>query len=404
MNCKAEHGQIHGFSSLEALLAPLRTVDPGRCAGEVFSDCAGGARAQESSAPMSLSRRAVAYRTSPPPRRLDLDSLTDRQLLGVRLCDLGLRFAGSELEARASALHAELARRGIAFRPHLWLSTEWFSPDGVPGFAIPFYLAHPRLTALEAKQMREVEGGTPRSFMQLMRHETGHALDSAYRVHERTDWQAAFGPFNAPYRRHYQERPYSKRFVRHLDNGYAQSHPAEDFAETFAVWLDPQSHWRTRYHDWPALEKLSYVNRLMRQLARKEPLVRSRELVEPLASLTITLGAHYEEKRRRYGISRSFVYERDLRRLFRERKPGADGLKAASYLKHARPKIRKLVADSTGAFQYDIDRVLREMIARSAKLDLVVANGGRPQNGRTTQRVAAQLARYLEQGHHRHAR
>jgi hypothetical protein len=351
---------------------------------------------------MPRTRSAVARR--PSQRAPDLSGLSDRQLLRIRLCDLGLRLPGSELEARAAFLPAELARHRVAFRPRVWLSTEWFSPDGVPGFAIPFYLAHPRLTALEARQMHDVEGGSQRSFLQLMRHETGHALDSAYRLHAREDWREAFGAFDAPYYRHYREKPYSKRFVRHLDNGYAQSHPAEDFAETVAVWLDPESHWRTRYRGWPALHKLRYVDRLMREIARKRPLVRRHEQVEALPTLTLTLGEHYEEKRRRYGVSRSFAYERDLKRLFRERGPRADGESAVRYLQHARPEIRKLVAERTGAFQYDVDRVLREMIGRSAKLDLVVPNGAVRANGRTTQRVAAQLARYLAQGHHRHAR
>ena len=258
----------------------------------------------------------------------------------MRLCDLGLRLEGSELEARAAVVPAELARRGIRFRPHMWLSTEWFSPDGVPGFAIPFYLAHPRLAALEAEQIGDIEGGSARSFLQLMRHETGHALDSAFRLHERADWRAVFGPFNAPYHRHYQARVYSKRFVRHLENGYAQSHPAEDFAETVAVWLDPKSAWRVRYRGWPALAKLSYVNRLMREIADEEPRVRNREQVEALSTCTLTLRAHYEEKRRRYRVARGNVYERDLKRLFRPRDAGATGENAATYLQRARPEIR----------------------------------------------------------------
>jgi hypothetical protein len=326
--------------------------------------------------------------------------VSDAELLRVRLCDLGLRLRGSELEARAGALFAELERRGIRFRPHVWLSTDWFSPDGVAGFAIPFYLAHPRLQLLEQRQMGEVEGGTPRSFLQLLRHETGHALDSAYRLHERDDWQEVFGPFDAPYHRHYQAKPYSKQFVRHLEHGYAQSHPAEDFAETLAVWLDPKSAWRARYRGWPALEKLRYVNRLMREIAQQAPLVRGREQVEPLSAVKLTLGAYYEEKRRRYRVHRS-AYERDLKRLFRE---GATGLSAAKYMRGARPEIRKLVAGRTGAFQYEIDRVLRAMIERSAKLDLIVANGAKRPSTHTVQRVANQVARYLAQGHHRHAR
>jgi hypothetical protein len=353
---------------------------------------------------MSSSRRSVAYRSTVPARRPELSGLSDRDLLDMRLCDLGLRFPGSALERRTTFLSAELARRGVAFRPHVWLSTEWFSPDEVPGFAIPFYLAHPRLQALEGQQMKVVEGGTPRSFLQLMRHETGHAVDSAYRLHEREDWRALFGSFNAPYQRHYAVKPNSRRFVRHLDNGYAQSHPAEDFAETLAVWLDPESDWRSRYRGWPALEKLSYVERLMREVGPQEPLVRRRERVEPISTLTITLGEYYEEKRRRYCIHRGRHYERDLRRLFRERKPGVPGVAAAAYLRQMRPEIRKLVAERTGAFQYDIDRVLRDMIKRSARLDLVVAPADVRPDSRIGRRVAAQAMRYLAQGHHLFAR
>jgi hypothetical protein len=353
---------------------------------------------------MSSARRSVAYRSTVPLRRPELSGLSDAQLLRTRLCDLGLRFPGSPLEARTEFLGKELAQRGIVFRPHLWLSTDWFSPDEVPGFAIPFYLAHPRLQQLETEQMHVAEGGTPRSFRQLMRHETGHALDSAYRLHEREEWQELFGSFAAPYRLRYPIKPRSKRFVRHLDNGYAQSHPAEDFAETLAVWLDPESDWRARYRGWPALDKLEYVDRLMRELGPVTPLVRRRERVEPISTLTYTLGAYYEDKRRRYAVHRARHYDRALRRLFRERTPGTPGLAAAAYLRSARPEIRKLVADRTGAFQYDIDRVLSDMIKRSARLDLVVAPSEARAESRAGRRVAAQVMRYLRQGHHLFAR
>jgi hypothetical protein len=191
--------------------------------------------------------------------------------------------------------------------------------------------------------------------------------------------------------------------VRHLEHGYAQSHPAEDFAETLAVWLDPKSGWRTRYRDWPALDKLRYVDRLMREIARKRPLLRRRVRVEPLSAVKLTLGEYYEEKRRRYRVQSSAAYERDLKRLF-HRSNGAPALPAASFIRIARPKIRKLVTDRTGAFQYEIDRVLREMIRRSAKLDLVADGGAKRPDRRTVQRTARQVARYLARGHHRHAR
>ena len=252
--------------------------------------------------------------------------MSDAALLEVRLCDLDLKLRGTELEANVSTLLKELARRELKARPHCWLSTEWFSPDGVPGFAIPFYLAHPRLMQLEQRQMHEIEGGTTRSCMQLLRHEAAHALDSAYGLHRRAEWREVFGPWTTPYVRHYRPRPYSKRFVRHLDRWYAQSHPAEDFAETFAVWLDPSSRWRSRYKGWAALEKLRYVDRSMREIAGKRPPVRSKEKVEPLSELETTLGEYYERKQKRYGReaihtlrSRSLAFVRAARRRHRAR-------------------------------------------------------------------------------------
>ncbi len=35
-------------------------------------------------------------------------------------------------------LYAELAITRHRFRPHFWFAEEWFSPDGVPGIALPF--------------------------------------------------------------------------------------------------------------------------------------------------------------------------------------------------------------------------------------------------------------------------
>lgn len=84
--------------------------------------------------------------------------LSDEQLLSLRFCDLRLNIEGTELQRSIDRLYGELEARGIRFRPHCWLAQEWFSPDGVPGIAIPFYLAHRRLTGLERHFMREVEG------------------------------------------------------------------------------------------------------------------------------------------------------------------------------------------------------------------------------------------------------
>ena len=56
-----------------------------------------------------------------------------------------------------------------------------------------------------------------------------------------------------------------------LEGWYAQSHPVEDFAETFAVWLAPRSNWRAQYENWPALRKVEYIDRTMRRLKNRKP-------------------------------------------------------------------------------------------------------------------------------------
>lgn len=241
---------------------------------------------------------------------------TDDQLLDLRMCDLDLAIEGTELEKRIAELYAELESRGLAFRPHFWLSDDWFTPDDIPGIALPFYLAHPRLTQLEMRQMLEVEGGAPEECMRILRHETGHAIENAYLLRRRKRRQLVFGKSSKPYPDYYTPKPYSKNYVLHLDMWYAQSHPDEDFAETFAVWLNPQSLWRQRYAQWPALKKLEYVDELMRDLAGKPPLVNSKRRVGPLPSLRKTLRLHYEKKRKRYGLDYPDFYDRDLRRLF----------------------------------------------------------------------------------------
>jgi hypothetical protein len=170
--------------------------------------------------------------------------MSDEQLLGMRFCDLDLRIGRTPLARRVRRLYRELDKRGIGFRPHVWLSEEWFSPDGVPGIAAPFYLAHPRLERLERRMMRQVEGGSAESAMRILRHEAGHAIDTAYRLRRRKRWREVFGRASQPYPDSYTARPGSRRYVQHLGDWYAQAHPCEDFAETFAVWLKPNSSWR----------------------------------------------------------------------------------------------------------------------------------------------------------------
>ena len=326
----------------------------------------------------------------------------DEKLLGVRMSDLGVTIEGSPLEPRLAQLSEELAERGIGFRPHFWLSDEWFTPDGVPGIAIPFYLAHSRLARLEREQMLEVEGGTPSWCMRILRHEAGHAIDNAYMLRRRRKRQALFGSSRIPYPEFYTPKPYSRSFVLHIDNWYAQSHPDEDFAETFAVWLNPRSDWRKRYHDWPALKKLEYVDDLMREIASQPPLVDRRTTVDPLHRIRRTLRQHYKKKAEHYGLDYPDFYDRDLRRLFPTLPDGTPSVPASRFINRARRDVRRTVAAWTGVYQYTIDQVLQEMADRSDELQLRFAAG--PEDRTRADFIVVltvQTMNYLHSGRHR---
>ena len=325
----------------------------------------------------------------------------DEQLLALRLCDLGLTVKGTGLEARLGHLYRELADRRLRFRPHVWLSSDWFTPDGVPGIAIPFYLAHPRLARLEQSQMLEVEGGTHESCLRILRHEAGHAIDNAFGLRRRRRRQKLFGRSSTPYPEYYTPKPYSRSFVLHLDSWYAQSHPDEDFAETFAVWLTPDSLWRQRYVEWPALKKLEYMDALMGELADRDPGRLSRRRVEPLALLRRTLGEHYRAKRDFYGLTHPNFYDRDLRRLFSDAPEFATNMSAARFLARIRKPVRRRVAAWTGAYQYTIDQVMKDIIGRSRELNLRLAVTEDEAVANFTVLLTVQTMNYLHSGRYR---
>jgi hypothetical protein len=311
------------------------------------------------------------------PARFPWSRLSDEKLMRVRLRDLGLTIAGTHLEGLVEKLHAELEAKGLRFKPHVWLSDEWFSPAGVAGFAIPFYLAHKRLRRLEQRQLLEVEGASRAECLRIMRHETGHAIQHAWQLHRRRSWQQHFGKSSTRYPEYYRPNPASKRYVQHLRLWYAQSHPDEDFAETFAEWLRPRSDWRHRYAGWKALSKLRYVDELMAEIALRKPTVLSRRQVEPVDRLRRTLGEHYASRRKKYAVQFPNIYDADLRRLFSDQPHHRRREAAASFLRRHRTEIRALVAKWTGEYQYTLDQVLGDIIGRCGHLRLRVVGSER---------------------------
>lgn len=328
-------------------------------------------------------------------RKFAWASLPDHELLQLRLKDLKVTVEGTWLEHCLGKLHDELEQRGLRTRPHVWISTEWFSPDDTPGIAIPFYLAHPRLIRLERKEIREVEGGTLAECMRILRHEAGHVLQHSYRFQRRRRWQELFGRSSTRYPTYYRPNPASKHYVQHLKFWYAQSHPDEDFAETFAVWLAPRSNWRNRYAGWPALQKLRYVDKLMAQVAGEKPALTRRLQVEPLSRLSYTLAEHYKAKKARYAVDSQKVYDSELRRIFSDDPRHHRSPPASVFLRHNRAKIRQMVLKWTGEYQLMLDAVLDDMIERCRALKLRAAGPERQLRANFTVLLTAETVHSL---------
>jgi len=239
-------------------------------------------------APGAFSSAMIAGPVATPP-------FEEAKALKVPIRDLNLTIAGTSLEPILATFQKELEALGIKkLHPRFYLSTEWGVPYETIAIAIPFYLARPELTLLQAEQACHVEGSGPKDILRYLRHEMGHVINYAYRLHESKEWVERFGPMQKPYEEEYRPRPFSREFVHHLPGWYAQKHPDEDWAETFAVWMTPDSDWRTQFAKWPgALRKLEYCERTMREVLERDPMTTAAELDDDVSNITESLDQFY---------------------------------------------------------------------------------------------------------------
>lgn len=329
----------------------------------------------------------------------DWAELSDEALLEKKISQLGLAIEGTPLQERVQQLHDELSQKGLAFHPPCHIGDEWFVPVGVPAIFIPFFLAHDRLRQLEAKMMLEVEGNTPEWFMRLMRHEAAHAYAYAFQLFRKRKWQRVFGRTSTGATPDfYRPRPYSHSYVVHLDDWYAQSHPDEDFAETFAVWLTPGLDWRARFHGWKALQKLEYVDELMRSLAGQPPPHQPAYRVRDYDCLNLKLKTYYARKRKLYEDSYPDFYDRDLRQLFSGAPDAGPPLKASLYLRQRRRQLMDAVCEWTNEKKYRVNKLLARLIERCDKLDLYLKPGEAAPDLAVASYVATLVMNYLFTG------
>jgi hypothetical protein len=298
---------------------------------------------------------------------------TGADLASRPIRSLGLTIAGTRLEPILAEFARELERAGIRrVKPVFYLSTEWGVPFGTVAIAIPFYLAHPTLTRLHAERDGHVEGTSRQDILRYLRHEMGHVVNYGYRLYERPDWTERFGSIDTEYVEEYRPEPFSRRYVRHLPGWYAQKHPDEDWAETFAVWMTPGQDWRAEYADWPvALAKLEYCDRVMAEVRDREPVVTAADLDEDVGELGHTLDEFYGGTG---GKEPEFprALDRAVASVFEELQAGEDAdiepRPAAALIRALEQPLMAEVYRWTGHFPERTRRLLRHLARRAEAL------------------------------------
>jgi Putative zinc-binding metallo-peptidase len=324
------------------------------------------------------------------PKHIDLDHITEEQLLLTRIRDLPISIAGTWLEECVKELYAELDNKGLVFHPECYLADEWLTPEGEVAIGIPFYLAHPALIRLERRMMLEAEGEGKPWCMQLLRHEAGHAFSYAYNLHKRHDWQKVFGSPRQEYGNTYKFKPYSKSYVRHLDGFYAQYHPDEDFVETFAVWLTPDADWRNKYQGWNALDKLRFVDGLMSSIKGVNPLKPRGKKFWHHKNLTITLDKYYKRKYRHEEEEFPDFHDVQLEKIFtaltdeewwafkKDRRKNKEMMTAQELIRTHSKNILNSIDRCTGERKYIINDLLKNIALRAKQLHMIVSQPQSP--------------------------
>ena len=294
-----------------------------------------------------------------------------RELLGRPISELGLRIEGSPVEELVSRLYEELDARGLVFHPPVYLTEEWGCPDGVPIIGVPFFLADERLMRLEREYAVELEEeGQP---MRILRHEAGHAFSYAYRLYDRADFHQVFGSYAQPYRERFRVDPFSREHVRHILGWYAQKHPDEDFAESFAVWLTPGFDWRARYAGWPALRKLEYVERITAEVGGSPPAVPAQVQPDhlPVGALHHTLEEHYQSWEEDLPLEGGY-FDGDLRAIFGEVEDAPAGEPAGDFIRGRRRELVGRIAHWTGETGNAVRAFVDHLAERADALELRV--------------------------------
>lgn len=291
------------------------------------------------------------------------------QILDTKICDLALTIDGSAVEKLVQQLYRELERKKITkFRPACYLTDEWGCPSGEPVIGIPFYLSRPDLAQIE-KESNDLEDS--REVMMYLRHEAGHAFNYAYKLHRTPEWKQMFGPYRRPYRENYRPVLFSKDYVRYLPGWYAQKHPDEDFAETFAVWMTPRSGWRKKYRGWGAMAKLRYMDRIARELGNADPLRKRGEPDVSVAEMEMTVREFYRNSTERVPLL-EVTQDSELAAIFSASRKRKTSQPAGPFLRANRKAMVDQISSWTSMQRPLVRRLMESIEKRSTEQGLMI--------------------------------
>jgi hypothetical protein len=294
-----------------------------------------------------------------------------QEILSKPIREMGLKLEGSPIERFVQQFYRELDRKGLKkFRPQCYLSDEWGCPSEEPVIGIPFYLADPKLQRLE-REMNDLEDS--RQIMMYMRHEAGHAFNYAYQLFKTPEWRELFGPFRRPYRDFYRPVAFSRQYVRHMEGWYAQKHPDEDFAETFAVWMTPRAQWRKRYKGWGAMKKLLYMERIGKKFSNVEPLVAHGTADITVEQMYVTVADFYDKAAEQQLSPGDLTLDSDMMDIFNASRRRKKGVRPAiEFLRENRKTITDKVTYWTGVQRPLLKKLIEAIEARVVELKLNV--------------------------------
>lgn len=295
-----------------------------------------------------------------------IEKLERQILLNFPLNRLPLEKSSVLFQKALRQLKKELTQKGFNFFPHIWIATEWYCPDGVCGIAVPFYLFNKTLIKMEKEIIGRVEGESYEHLIKLLRHETGHAFENLYGTRSHSLRKMVFGSsYSQAYPSSYKPRIFSGKYVNHLGDGYAQSHPDEDFAETFATWLAlPKKQWQQKFKNKKYIfQKLKAIDQIALECREKSPLKTCTfKEYDPIWKDKRTLKEYYKQMYRRYKPNISF----DTQQILKHGVHSSPALTSNSfllndYIKKNKSKMLQELSNHLGIYQYQASQLIKPL-------------------------------------------